>query len=259
MIGAIIGDVIGSRFEKNNIKVKDFELFTPECCFTDDTVLTIAIADCILNSKEYSTTIKEYGRAFPFAGYGGNFKKWLAGIITGPYNSWGNGSAMRVSPVGFAYNDEEKILEEAKKSASITHNHEEGIKGAQAISMAVFLARKGNSKQVIKEYIENKFGYDLNRTIDEIRPTYKFDVSCQGSVPESIIAFLESKNFEDAIRIAISIGGDSDTIACMAGTISEAYYQSIPEELINKTNEYLPEKFQNIIGNFQRKHKINFT
>jgi len=258
MIGAIIGDVIGSRFEKNNIKTKDFELFTSQCSFTDDTVLTIAIADCILNSKDYSTTVKEYGRAFPFAGYGGNFKKWLAGIIKGPYNSWGNGSAMRVSPIGFAYDNETIILEEAKKSASITHNHEEGIKGAQAIAMAIFLARKGKSKQEIKEYIESKFDYDLNRTIDEIRPTYKFDVSCQGSVPESIIAFLESENFEDAIRTAISIGGDSDTIACMAGAISEAYYQAIPKEIIDKTNEYLPERFQNIITAFQKNTiKIN--
>ena len=254
MIGAIIGDVIGSRFEKNNIKTKDFELFTSECCFTDDTVLTIAITDCILNSKDYSSTVKEYGRAFPFAGYGGTFKKWLAGIITGPYNSWGNGSAMRVSPIGFAYDNEAVILEEAKKSAEITHNHEEGVKGAQAIAMTVFLARTGNSKEEIKTYIENKFSYDLNRTIDEIRPTYKFDVSCQGSVPESIIAFLESENFEDAIRIAISIGGDSDTIACMAGAIAEAYYKSIPTEMIEKVNEYLPEEFQNIIEDFKNKY-----
>ena len=255
MIGAIIGDVIGSRFEKNNIKTKDFELFTSVCCFTDDTVLTIAIADCILNSKDYSSTVKEYGRAFPFAGYGGTFKKWLAGIITGPYNSWGNGSAMRVSPIGFAFNDEAKILEEAKQSAIITHNHEEGVKGAQAIAMAIFLARTGSSKQEIKTYIESKFGYDLNRTIDEIRPIYKFDVSCQGSVPESIIAFLESENFEDAIRTAISIGGDSDTIACMTGAIAEAYYKSIPIEMLERVNEYLHERFQKVIEEFQKRHK----
>ena len=254
MIGAIIGDVIGSRFEKNNIKHKDFELFTSQCSFTDDTVLTVAIADCILNSKDYSSTVKEYGRAFPFAGYGGTFKKWLAGIINGPYNSWGNGSAMRVSSIGFAFNDEKTILAEAKKSAAITHNHEEGIKGAQAIAMAVFLARTGSSKQEIKKYIESKFDYDLNRTIDDIRPIYEFDVSCQGSVPESIIAFLESENFEDAIRIAISIGGDSDTIACMAGAVAEAYYKSIPEEMINKVNEFLPEKFKSIIEDFKQKY-----
>ena len=166
---------------------------------------------------------------------------------------------MRVSPVGYAFDNETDILEEAKKSAEITHNHEEGIKGAQAIAMAIFLARKGNSKQEIKMYIENKFGYDLNRTIHEIRPIYKFDISCQGSVPEAIIAFFESENFEDAIRIAISIGGDSDTIACMAGAISEAYYQSIPKEIIIKTNEYLPERFQNIIEVFQNTYITKHT
>jgi len=202
MIGAVIGDIIGSRFEKNNIKSKDFELFTKKSRYTDDTVLTIAIADCILNSKDYEKTVKKYGRNYPFAGYGGTFKKWLAGIIRGPYNSWGNGSAMRVSPIGFAFNDEKKVLDEAKKSAEITHNHEEGIKGAQAIAMCVFLARKSKTKKEIKKYVEYKFGYDLNQTIEEIRPNYKFDVSCQGSVPESIIAFMESTDFEDAIRTA---------------------------------------------------------
>jgi ADP-ribosylglycohydrolase len=253
MIGAVIGDIIGSRLEKNNIKRKDFDFFTKESRFTDDTVLTIAIADCILNSKDYEKTVKNYGRAYPFAGYGGTFKKWLGGIIKGPYNSWGNGSAMRVSPVGFAFEEEEKVLEEAKKSAEITHNHIEGIKGAQAIAMAVFLGRKGKSKDEIKAYTEQKFGYDLNRTIDEIRPDYKFDVSCQGSVPESIIAFLESENFEDAIRNAISIGGDSDTIASMTGAISEAYYKSVPDELIERMNEYLPEKFKNIMEDFSKR------
>lgn len=257
MVGAVIGDIIGSRFEKNNIKRKDFEFFTKESIFTDDTVLTIAIADCILNSKDYEKTVKSYGRAYPFAGYGGTFKKWLAGIIKGPYNSWGNGSAMRVSPVGFAFEEEEKVLEEAKRSAEITHNHIEGIKGAQAIAMAIFLSRKGKSKNEIKEYTEQKFGYDLNRTIDEIRPTYEFDVSCQGSVPESIIAFLESENFEDAIRNAISIGGDSDTIASMTGAISEAYYKSIPDELIERMNEYLPKKFIKIIDDFSKKYDYN--
>ena len=254
MVGAVIGDIIGSRLEKNNIKNKDFELFTKQSRYTDDTVLTIAIADCLLNSKDYAKTVKKYGRNYPFAGYGGTFKKWLVGIIRGPYNSWGNGSAMRVSPIGFAFNDEEKILEEAKKSAEITHNHEEGIKGAQAIAISIFLARKGKSKKEIKKYIEERFGYDLNRTIDEIRPNYEFDVSCQGSVPESIIAFLESENFEDAIRTAISIGGDSDTIASMTGAISEAYYKTIPKELIEKMNEYLPKDFRKIIHEFKKKY-----
>lgn len=256
MIGAIIGDIVGSRFEKNNIKSKDFDLFTKESRYTDDTVLTIGIADSLLNSKDYEKTVKRYGRKYPFAGYGGTFKKWLAGIISGPYNSWGNGSAMRVSPIGFAFKTEEKILEEAKKSAEITHNHEEGIKGAQAIAMAVFLARKKKSKQEIKRYIEDKFSYDLDRTIDEIRPNYSFDVSCQGSVTESIIAFLESENFEDAIRTAISIGGDSDTIASMTGAISEAYYNNIPTAFIDKMNEYLPSDFKIIIERFKKEYRL---
>lgn len=251
MTGAVIGDIIGSRFEKNNVKSKDFELFTKQSRYTDDTVLTMAIADCILNSKDYERTVKRYGRSYPLAGYGSTFKKWLAGIIRGPYNSWGNGSAMRVSPIGFAFDDEEQVLEEAKRSAEITHNHEEGIKGAQAIAIAVSFARRGNSKLKIKEYVEWKFGYDLNRTIDEIRPNYKFDVSCQGSVPESIIAFLESENFEDAIRNAISLGGDSDTIASMTGAISEAYYKSIPIEFVEKMNKILPKDFRKIIEEFQ--------
>lgn len=253
MIGAIIGDIVGSRFEKKNLKSKDFDLFTKQSRYTDDTVLTIAIADCILHSKEYEKTVKKYGRAYPFAGYGGAFKKWLIGITRGPYYSWGNGSAMRVSPIGFAFDEEGKVLEEARKSAVITHNHEEGIKGAQAIAISVFLARNGRSKQEIKEYIEVKFGYDLNRTIDEIRPVYKFDVSCQGSVPESIIAFLASENFEDAIRTAISIGGDSDTIACMTGAISEAYYKSIPKEFIEQMNKYLPTEFRKTIEEFKQR------
>jgi len=254
MIGAIIGDIIGSRFEKNNVKNKDFDLFTKDSRYTDDTVLTIAIADCLVNSKDYEKTVKKYGRTYPFAGYGGTFKKWLAGIIRGPYNSWGNGSAMRVSPIGFAYNDEKSVLEEAKKSAEITHNHEEGVKGAQAIAMSIFLARNKKSKQEIKEYIEINFGYDLDRTIDEIRPNYAFDVSCQGSVPESIIAFIESENFEDAIRIAVSIGGDSDTIACMTGAISQAYYKSIPKEMLVNANKILPKKFKTIIEEFNNKY-----
>lgn len=259
MIGAVIGDIIGSRFEKNNIKSKNFELFTKASRYTDDTVLTVAIADCILNSKDYEKTVKKYGRNYPFAGYGGRFKKWLGGIKRGPYNSWGNGSAMRVSPIGFAFKNEDKVLTEAKKSAEITHNHVEGIKGAQAIAMSVFLAKGGNTKEEIKDYIEYKFGYDLNRTIESIRPTYDFDVSCQGSVPESIIAFLESENFEDAIRIAISIGGDSDTIASMTGAISEAFYKSIPLDLIEKANEYLPKKFMKIIEEFKTEYSTQGT
>ncbi len=254
MIGAIIGDVIGSRFEWNNIKHKTFDLLTSESQFTDDTVLTIAIADCILNNTDYSETIRKYGNNYPYAGYGGNFRRWLAGEINGPYNSWGNGSGMRVSAVGFAFDDEKTVLNEARKSAEVTHNHPEGVKGAQAVALAIFLARKGKRKIEIKEIIEKKFNYDLSRSIDDIREVYKFDVSCQGSVPEAIIAFLESADFEDAIRTAISIGGDSDTIACMTGAISQAFYQSIPNHLVLQTMQKLPTDFKKIIDQFEEKY-----
>lgn len=178
----------------------------------------------------------------------------MVGLIRGPYNSWGNGSAMRVSPVGYAFDSEAEVLREAKKSAEITHNHEEGIKGAQAVAMAVFLARQGKSKPEIKGYIESAFGYDLSRRLDDIRPGYSFDVSCQGSVPEAIIAFLESMDFEDAIRNAISIGGDSDTIASIAGAIAEAFYREIPEEMITQTRKRIPQKFSVVVGQFQGKY-----
>ncbi len=258
MIGAIIGDIIGSRFERHNIKQKEFELFTDESQYTDDTVLTIAVADCILNQKDYAETIKKYGNNYPYAGYGGNFIRWLAGEITGPYNSWGNGSAMRVCPIAYISDDEKLVLEEAKKSAEITHNHPEGIKGAQAVTLAIFLARNRKSKEQIKHTIEKKFNYDLSRHIDDIREIYKFDVSCQGSVPEAIIAFLESTDFEDAIRTAISIGGDSDTIACITGAISQAYYQSIPNDLIIKAKQKLPANFNEIINQFEQQYSIRY-
>jgi ADP-ribosylglycohydrolase len=231
MKGAIIGDIIGSRFEWENLKSISFELFHSESRFTDDSVLTIAVAAAILERQPYEVKIKEYALQYPLAGYGGSFKKWMRGEITGPYNSWGNGSAMRVSPIAYAFGDLETVLAEAEKSAEVTHNHPEGIKGAQALAHAIFIALHGATKEDIRKQISSLYGYDLDRTIDEIRPDYSFDVSCQGSVPEAIIAFLESTNFEDAIRLAISIGGDSDTIASMAGALAEAFYMEIPSAM----------------------------
>lgn len=233
MLGAICGDIIGSVYERMNYKGTDFPLFSPGCRYTDDTTLTIAVADAIMNGKDYANTIREYGQAHPLAGYGGSFVAWLDNPTAGPYNSWGNGSAMRVSPVGWLFDTEEFVLEHAKLSAEVTHNHPEGIKGAQAVALSVFLARKGATKEDIKLRIESDFGYDLNRTIEQIRPTYEFDVSCQGSVPESIIAFLDSSDYEDCVRKAISIGGDSDTIAAIAGSIAEAYYADIPKNVLD--------------------------
>ncbi|MCK4936042.1 MAG: ADP-ribosylglycohydrolase family protein [Elusimicrobiales bacterium] len=256
MIGAIAGDIIGSVYEVFNTKKKDFKLFSFRSGFTDDTVLTIAVADAILNSKDYSSSIKKWAWRHPLAGYGGKFSLWFLLNKTGPYNSWGNGSAMRVSPVGFAFDNLEKVLEEAKKSAEVTHNHPEGIKGAQAVASAIFLSRTGKSKAEIKKYIEEEFKYNLDRTLLEIRPGYKFDVSCQGSVPEAIISFLESSDYEDAIRNAVSLGGDSDTIACITGGIAQAFYKGAPPAIIEKARAKLTKKMIKILDEFNKKYKL---
>lgn len=246
MIGAIIGDIIGSRFEAINhnknrdemFKEYDFEFFTEKSRFTDDTVLTCAIADSLLSDKPYDENLKIFGNKYPLAGYGSSFKSWLGKPDLEQNNSYGNGSAMRVSPVGFYFNTLEEVLRQAELTAIPTHNSPEAIKGAQAVASAVFLARTGKSKQEIKDYIINTFGYNLNRTLDEIKPNYEFSATCELSVPESITAFLESNDFESAIRKAISIGGDSDTIACIAGVISEAFYGMafIPAGILNRAS-----------------------
>ena len=256
MIGAIAGDIIGSAYEWHYTKSPDFELFTPQSTFTDDTVLTIAVADCILNGKDYAVTLKEYGRRYPDAGYGGMFLNWLSSDSLAPYNSFGNGSAMRVSPVGFAFPSLDMVLREAEKSAAVTHNHPEGIRGAQAIAASIFLARSGESKGRIRSYIEESFGYNLQQTINEIRPTYQFDETCQGSVPQSIIAFLESDNYEDAVRKAISLGGDSYTLACMTGGIAQAYYGKIPDYIAQKVREILNPEMLEVIDLFNDKHRV---
>jgi len=241
MLGAIAGDIIGSVFERNNIKSTDFPLFSEGSRFTDDTVLTVAVAHAILDNLDYAETLKSYGRKYPNAGYGGSFRSWIFSSSTEPYNSWGNGSAMRVGPVGFAFETVDKVLAEAQRSAEVTHNHPEGIKGAQAVALAIFLARQGAGKAEIKQEVTNRFEYNLNRNLDEIRPAYQFDISCQGSVPEAIIAFLESENVEDAIRKAVSIGGDSDTIACIAGSIAYAYYRDIAPNILLEIQNRLPD------------------
>ena len=253
MIGGITGDVIGSVFEWNNIKTTQFPLISEFSGFTDDTVLTVAIADALLNDLDYSYVLKKWGNRYPRAGYGGNFILWLNTTDNKPYNSWGNGSAMRVSPIGYFFDSLEETLKAAKQSAEVTHNHPEGIKGAQATAAAIYLARTGKTKQEIKEYIESNFNYDLSRRIDDIRLIYSFDVSCQGSVPESIIAFLESEDFESAIRLAISLGGDSDTIACITGSIAHAFYKEIDEELIIEIRERLPMEMLEIIDQFKNR------
>lgn len=254
MYGAIIGDIVGSRFEWNNIKTKDFELFNKNCFFTDDTVMTIAVAKALKESKKNNYEdlesqldywMHEIGKKYPGCGFGGMFYRWIMNDLHEPYNSYGNGSAMRTSFCGMIAESLDEALKLAERCAAITHNHIEGIKGAKATTACIYLSREGKSKEAIKEYIENNY-YLLDFTLDEIRPTYKFDVSCMGSVPQAIEAFLESDSFEDAIRNAISIGGDSDTIGAITGAIAECYY-GISEQDFMSANKYLDEYLIDII------------
>jgi ADP-ribosylglycohydrolase len=254
MIGAIAGDIIGSVYEHYSIKRKDFPLFDSRCRFTDDTVLTVAVADAILTGRPYRESMQEIGRRYPHAGYGGTFIQWLHSHDPQPYNSWGNGAAMRVSPVGFALTAEDEVLLQAEKTAEISHNHREGIKGAQATALAIFLARAEHDKEKVRKQITKRFGYDLDRTVDDIRPTYAFDISCQGTVPEAIVAFLDSCSYEDAIRNAVSLGGDSDTLACITGGIAEAFYGPVPPYIQTRVRELLPADLWSIIEIFCKKY-----
>jgi ADP-ribosylglycohydrolase len=249
MIGAIAGDIIGSIYEWHNIKTKEFDLFGPNCYFTDDTVLSVALAESILTGDDYVPLMKSYYRRYPEAGYGAFFHHWARSARSEPYNSWGNGAAMRVSPVGFAFNTLDEVLEQAAQYTAVTHNHAEGIKGAQATAAAIFLARTGSSKADIKEYASASFGYDLSATIDQIRPAHCFDESCQGTVPQALICFLESTDFEDAIRNAISLGGDSDTLACITGGIADAFY-GVPAPIAERTMSILDEPLRTITTRF---------
>ncbi len=250
MLGAISGDIIGSRFEARPTKSKQFELFTRQSRFTDDSVLTIALADSLLHGVSYKQNLKTFFARYPHAGYGGTFAIWAASNQSDPYYSFGNGSAMRVSPVGWFYSDEQTVMDQAAASAAVTHDHPEGIKGAQAIALGVFLARQGKDKQEIQTRLQSAFGYDLSTDLDTIRPQYSFDVTCQGSVPQAIRAFLESTDLEDAVRNAVSLGGDSDTQACMAGAMAEAYYRGVPQDMAQKSLACLDEFLRGIVYAF---------
>jgi ADP-ribosylglycohydrolase len=254
MLGAVAGDVIGSVYEHHNVLSKKFDLFSPDAFFTDDTVLTVALADTLLHGTPYLDNLILYYNRYPGAGFGGYFVRWVNSGDRRPYYSFGNGSAMRVSPVGFAFNDLETVLREAEKSAEVTHNHPEGIKGAQATAAAIWHARQRHNKMEIKSYIESYFGYNLSRRLDDIRLVYNYNETCQGSVPEAIIAFLESTDFEDAIRNAISIGGDSDTIACITGGIAEAYYGGVPEAIRKFTLAKLDQQLTDVVSEFINEH-----
>ena len=254
MIGAIAGDIVGSVYEWANIKTKDFPLFAERCFFTDDSILTIALADTILTGTPYAENLKTFYRWYPDGGYGGSFHRWAKSRRSEPYNSWGNGAAMRISPVGYAFDDLDTVLAKAEEYTAVTHNHPEGIKGGQSVAAAIFLARHGKSKAEIRQYIETQFGYDLSRHVDDIRPTYTFDVSSQGTVPQAIRAFLDSTDFEDAIRTAISLGGDSDTLACITGGIAQAFYRNVPKTIPKSVYRVLDDRLGLITLRFMQKY-----
>ena len=263
MYGAILGDIIGSPYEFDmGNKSKEFPLFSRNSAFTDDTVMTVAVADAFLAAgadadtqalrKELIGKLQAYGTAYPDAGYGLMFSRWLEAADPQPYGSFGNGSAMRVSSVAWLHGDLETVEAMAKLSAEVTHDHPEGIKGAQATAAAIFLARTGSTKEEIKRYIEKTYGYDLHRTCDEIRPAYFHVESCQETVPEAITAFLEGDSFEDVIRTAVSLGGDCDTLTCIAGSIAEGFY-GVPEELKQQCRSRLPATMLKILECFENR------
>jgi ADP-ribosylglycohydrolase len=250
MLGAIAGDVVGSVHEFAATKSTEFELFTEESRFTDDTVLTVAVAECLLHGRDYVDAFHDYFAAYPNAGYGLKYYDWARASNREPYNSWGNGSAMRVAPVAWAFDSLDAVMMEAQRSAMVTHNHPEGVKGAQAAAMAVYLARNGESKRGIRTAIERRFGYDLSQRLDDLRATYEFDESCAGTVPPAIIAFMESTSYEDAIRKSVSLGGDADTLACITGAIAEAHYGGVPEPIQAHVYTRLDDRLRTVIKKF---------
>ncbi len=254
MLGAIAGDVIGSVYERFPVRSTEFPLFPRRARFTDDTVLTVATAQAILQGGDYREAYRSWGRRYPAAGYGPGFKRWLKQDDPPQLGSMGNGSAMRVSPVGLAFDSEDEVLREAERSAIVSHDHPEGIKGAQAVALAVYLARAGVAKGDIRREITDRFGYDLGRTIAEIRPTYRIgvrmDMTCAGSVPEAILAFLDGESFEDAVRLAVSLAGDSDTQACIAGGIAEAFHGGVPDPIIQEARVRLPSEMLAVVDAF---------
>lgn len=253
MFGAIAGDVIGSVHEFRPTKSKDFDLFEAGCKPTDDSYLTIAVAEALLGARNYKDCIRSYAKRYPDGGYGGMFYQWIHADNAEPYNSFGNGSAMRVSAVAWAAQSEQDVLAEAANSAAVTHNHPEGIKGAQAVALAVWLARHGADKAAIKTEISTRFGYDLNRSVDDIRPDYRFDETCPGSVPESILCFLQADSFEDTLRNAVSLGGDADTMAAIAGSIAEPYYKGVPDDIAAFVWQRLDEPCRSVLTEFGRR------
>ncbi len=266
MYGAILGDIIGSPYEfDRGDKTKDFPLFCKRSRFTDDTVMTVAVAEALLDVPEgaedgeilmaVQRSMRRWGRKYPDAGYGGMFSRWLRSPDPRPYGSFGNGSAMRVSAAGWLFSTPEETLRVSRLTAAVTHDHPEGIRGAQAAAFAIFLARSGRGKEEIRSGIVRNFGYDLSRTCDEIRPAYRHVETCQATVPEALTAFLEGRDFEDVIRLAVSLGGDCDTLTCIAGSVAEAYY-GVPTELKAQCLSRVPEDMRAVLGRFDeaRRH-----
>lgn len=254
ILGAIVGDMVGCPYEFIECKTTEFEFFTKLSKYTDDTVMTVAVAEWLMAGKNLPDIMRKWGANAPGAGYGGMFYQWLFPLSEEdkqPYNSFGNGSGMRVSPCGFAAGTLEEALDLAKQSAEVSHNHPEGIKGAQAIAAAIFMAKTGKSKAEIKAYVEQRFGYDLSRTCNDIRPTYCFSELCQTSCPEAIIAFLDSDDYESAVRLAVSLGGDADTLACMTGAIAAAYY-GVPKWIVKEGRKRLPKAMLEVVDKFDK-------
>lgn len=256
MLGAIAGDVIGSVYENKKswlaLKSPDFEpLFHPRARFTDDTVLTAAVAEHLLSGADLAALLKDYANRYPGAGFGGDFSRWVASDSDSPYGSWGNGSAMRVSPVAYAFDTLAEVLHAAKETARVTHDHPEGIKGAQATAAAIFLARAGADKPTIRDEVTRRFGYDLAFTVGEIRPGFAFDSSCQGTVPPALVAFLDSTGYESSVRLAVSLGGDADTLACVAGSVAAAYYGGVPAAIRAEALARLDDDLRRVVAEFE--------
>jgi ADP-ribosyl-[dinitrogen reductase] hydrolase len=258
MLGSIIGDFVGSCYEFSAPKHIDFELLPERAEITDDSILTIATAEVLLGYGDYAAMYRQFGQLYPdpMGGYGARFSEWVWDHDMGPYHSWGNGSAMRVVPVGLAMSTVGDVLLEARRSAEVTHDHPEGIKGAQATALAVYMARVGHSKDEIRMAMAERFNYDMQRSVETIRPNYRFNESCQQTVPEAIIAFLDSTDYEHAIRLAISLGGDADTIACITGGVAEAFYKTIPEHLVRHVMDRIPSGLLTTVKEFRSKFPL---
>lgn len=254
MIGAIAGYIIGSVYEWANIKTRDFPLFSGSSFFTDDSILTIALADTILSGTPYVDNLTAFYRLYPDGGYGSSFHQWARSGHPEPYGSWGNGAAMRISPVGYAFDDLTTVLARAEEYTAITHDHPEGIKGGRSVAAAIFLARSGATKGEIRQYVEAQFGYDLSRHVDEIRPGYAFDESSQGTVPQALRSFLDSNDYEDAVRTAVSLGGDSDTLACITGGVAQAFYGGVPAPIEDRVYSILDERLASITRRFMERY-----